>query len=53
MLYHNRKFDLRVWAILNSADGKVYVYKECYVRTSSKQYVEYDPNLSNEEQIYM
>lgn len=53
MLYHSRKFDLRVWAILNSADGKVYVFKECYVRTSSKQYVGYDSNLSNEEQIYM
>lgn len=53
MLYHNRKFDLRVWAILNSADGKIYVWKECYVRTSSSQYQDYDPDTPNEEQIFM
>jgi hypothetical protein len=49
MLYHNRKFDLRTWCILNSADGKIYVYNECYVRTSSSEYLDYDPNTPNED----
>ena len=38
MLYLNRKFDIRMWVLLNSSDGKVYFYQECYVRTSSKEY---------------
>ena len=53
MLYLRRKFDVRMWALINSFDGRVYVYRECYVRTSSKQYEGYDPNASSHEQIYM
>ena len=53
MLYLNRKFDVRMWALINSYDGRVYVFKECYVRTSSMEYQGYDPNLSNDQQIYM
>ena len=52
-LYLKRKFDIRVWVLYNSADGKVYVFKEPYVRTSSKEYVKYDPEIPNEEQIFM
>jgi hypothetical protein len=29
------------------------LYREGYVRTSSSEYREYDPNLPSEEQIYM
>jgi hypothetical protein len=42
-----------MWVLLNSSDGKVYAFKESYVRTSSKEYKEYDPNISNDEQIFM
>lgn len=49
----NRKFDIRVWAILNSYDGKFYCFKESYVRTSSKEYKKYDPEMPNDEQIFM
>ena len=49
----NRKFDIRVWAILNSYDGKLYCFKESYVRTSSKEYIPYDPDVPNEDQIFM
>lgn len=49
LLYHNRKFDIRVWAILNSYDGKFYCFKESYVRTSSKEYKQYDPDVPNED----
>ena len=38
MLYLKRKFDIRCWVLLNSSDGRVYVYSEQYVRTSSKEY---------------
>ena len=53
MLYFNRKFDIRQWVLLNASDGKCFIYRESYVRTSSRQYVEYDPNLPEEDQIYM
>lgn len=39
--------------MINSFDGKCYLYREGYVRTSSSEYREYDPNLPSEEQIYM
>ena len=42
-----------MWVLLNSSDGKVYAFKESYVRTSSKEYKEFDPNISPEEQIFM
>lgn len=48
MLYLKRKFDIRMWALFNAADGRVYVYRECYIRTSSKEYQDHDPNLPND-----
>lgn len=53
MLYFKRKFDIRQWVLLNASDGKVYIYRESYVRTSSKEYVAYDPQVPEEDQIYM
>ena len=53
MLYLKRKFDIRQWVLFNSADGKVYLFSEPYVRTSSKEYKGYDPTLPNEDQIFM
>lgn len=53
LLYLNRKFDIRTWVLLNSADGKVYYFQESYARTSSKEYREYDPDLDSEENIFM
>lgn len=37
MLFKQRKFDIRQWALINH-DGKCYMFKEAYVRTSSEQY---------------
>lgn len=42
-----------MWVLLNSSDGKCYLYREGYVRTSSKIYTDYDANLTSDEQIYM
>ena len=53
LLYLKRKFDIRTWVLLNASDGKVYWYVESYVRTSSKEYTEYDAHLAPEEQIFM
>ena len=53
LLYVNRKFDIRTWVLLTSADGKVYQFRESYVRTSSKEYAEYNPDLASEEQLFM
>lgn len=53
LLYLKRKFDIRQWVLLNSSDGKVYFYRECYVRTSSKEYTDYDPNVPSDDQIFM
>lgn len=53
LLFKKRKFDIRVWVLVNSNDGKCYLFKEGYIRTSSKVYQEYDPNISNEDQIFM
>lgn len=53
LLYLNRKFDIRVWVLLNSADGKVYLYNEAYVRTSSKAYTDFKMDITYEEQIAM
>jgi len=36
-LYKERKFDLRIWAVVTE-DFRIYVYKEGYVRTSSTGY---------------
>jgi tubulin---tyrosine ligase len=37
LLFKLRKFDIRQWALINH-DGKCYMFKEAYVRTSSEQY---------------
>jgi hypothetical protein len=37
VLFKERKFDLRVWALLMS-DGSVWYFKEGYVRTSSETF---------------
>lgn len=36
-LYQDRKFDLRIWAVVTE-DFRIYVYKQGYVRTSSSEY---------------
>jgi hypothetical protein len=36
-LYQDRKFDLRIWAVVTD-DFRIYVYKQGYVRTSSSEY---------------
>jgi hypothetical protein len=42
-----------MWVLLNSSDGKVYAFKESYVRTSSKEYKEFDPDVDPDDQIFM
>jgi hypothetical protein len=42
-LYKERKFDLRIWAVVTE-DFRIYVYKHGYVRTSGS---EYDLNNKN------
>ena len=37
LLVYGRKFDIRCWVLWNY-DGKVYLFKEGYLRTSSKPY---------------
>ena len=37
LLYKNRKFDIRVWAMINTSN-EVYFYKEGYLRTSGMGY---------------
>ena len=37
LLYHNRKFDLRVWAVVTN-NNEIYFYREGYLRTSSNHY---------------
>eukprot|EP00347_Sterkiella_histriomuscorum_P014963 403358833 len=49
LLFKNRKFDLRVWALINY-DMKCYVFKECYVRTSCEDYNLQEENL---DKIYV
>ena len=37
LLINDRKFDIRVWALVTD-DFRVYMYKEGYIRTSSGKY---------------
>lgn len=37
LLYRKRKFDIRVWALLNDR-SEIYFYREGYLRTSSDEY---------------
>ena len=52
-MYLGRKFDIRQWVLLNSSHGRVLIYSECYVRTSSKEYTDYDPTVPEDDQIFM
>lgn len=52
-MYLGRKFDIRQWVLLNSSDGRVFIFSECYVRTSSKEYTDYDPTVPEDDQIFM
>lgn len=49
LLFRKRKFDIRIWALI-SHDGKLYMFREAYVRTSSEEY-----DLAGEklDQIYV
>lgn len=37
LLYHNRKFDIRVWALVTSKN-EIYFYRQGYLRTSGVEY---------------
>lgn len=37
LLYRERKFDIRVWAVVTGT-GEVFIFDEGYIRTSSKEY---------------
>ena len=37
MLYRDRKFDIRIWAVVTD-DFRIFVFKEGYLRTSSSEY---------------
>ena len=43
LLYNGRKFDIRVW-VLVTADFKIYMYRQGYLRTSSGKYTTSDQN---------
>ena len=43
LLYKNRKFDIRIWALMNSKN-EIYYYRQGYIRTSSSTY-----SLENED----
>lgn len=45
LLIHKRKFDIRVW-VLVTHDGKCFLFKEGYIRTSCEEY-----DTSNAEAI--
>ena len=49
LLFRNRKFDIRIWALI-SHDAKLFLFKAAYVRTSSEEY-----DLSGEklDQVYV
>jgi hypothetical protein len=49
VLFRDRKFDIRLWALI-SYDGAVYKFKEGYVRTSSEAYNLDEQNL---DQVYV
>ena len=44
MLYHKRKFDIRIWGLIN--ESGLHLYRDGYVRTSSYNYtVEEEKNV--------
>ena len=46
LLYKQRKFDIRVWAVMTTKN-EIYFYKEGYLRTSSSPY-----NLKDHNNVY-
>lgn len=46
MLINGRKFDIRVWVLLNQ-DARVYFFREGYLRTSSETYSTGKDTLDN------
>ena len=45
LLYKNRKFDIRVWALVTSKN-EIYFYRPGYLRTSSNSYSLSSQNLT-------
>ena len=52
MLYKGRKFDIRMWGLINANDSRCYLYEEGYVRTSSQIYT-YDPSIQSNDLLFM
>ena len=51
LLIHQRKFDIRVWVLVNY-DYSVYLFKEGYLRTSSSEY-NIDPNNPDDQYVHL
>eukprot|EP00347_Sterkiella_histriomuscorum_P014494 403360664 len=51
LLIHQRKFDIRVWVIINY-DSSCYMFKEGYLRTSSSEYG-IDPNNPDDQYVHL
>ena len=51
LLIDKRKFDIRVW-VLVSHDGKCYMFKEGYIRTSSQEF-EITPDSIDKAYIHL
>lgn len=51
LLIHGRKFDVRVWVLVNY-DGCVYMFKEGYLRTSSSKF-SIDPSNPDDQFVHL
>lgn len=51
LLINQRKFDIRVWALLTQ-DGRLFMFKEGYIRTSSSIYT-LDANSITKPEIHL
>ena len=49
LLLSNRKFDIRLWVLVNH-EGKCFLFKEGYIRTSS---VEYDTSPDSLDKAFI
>lgn len=47
MLLEGRKFDIRVWMLVDS-EGRAYLFEEGYIRTSSEKFSMEDENRNNQ-----
>ena len=43
LLWHNRKFDIRVWVLVTSK-GEIFYYEQGYMRTTTQEYNDQDVN---------